>query len=588
MLPCSNINTTGWKMKLIDEALELIEKTVNTANQAKLGIDDSLEKKEDDVSRRSFITDPLLEATASQGTYRQKFTRMPNRLLKEASQRDPIIQTILRHRRTQIELFCVRPRTRFDTGFGFIRKDRQRLSSADKESIDYLYDFFLQCGDKDKTPEDDRSRLSDLLGKCTQDALTFGHVCVEKVRGPLGDMQRFRHVPAESMYHVNKNLPKESMDKIINDALQTPFVVRSGSVTEDKEDPLYIQVVESKEVATFSNDTMIFQTYQQPSYIDNNGYSISLVEACILTITKHMQAENYNSLFFTHGFATRGILHLKGSVSQANLLAFRNQFNANIGGNSNSWRTPIVAGLDDIKWVPLAASQRDMEYIQYTDHLIRVLCSQAQCSVEDIGFDYLSRGTQQSTINTPNNEWKLTASAEKGLKPLIRFFEDYINNELMPEIIKGDTKEKFSDLYEFRMIGEEAESPQQEWTRQQAQMSLHASLNNLRTEVDKETLDHSIGGDIPLNQAWMATVQQLLTVGELREALLGDKGAAQRPELQYILNAGHQAWQQFLQTQQQAQDQAAAQESAPPSVSPTEIPMEQEASDDQSKNPPAP
>ena len=75
------------------------------------------------TGRKAFITDPYLEVSSSQGAYRAKFTRLSNRMLREASTRDTIVSAIIRHRRTQLESFCSIPHTRFDTGFCFVRRD---------------------------------------------------------------------------------------------------------------------------------------------------------------------------------------------------------------------------------------------------------------------------------------------------------------------------------------------------------------------------------------------------------------------------------------------------------------------------------
>lgn len=510
------------------------------------------------VGRKAFLSDPYLEITSSQGTYRQKFTRLSNRMLREAATRDTIIAAIIRHRRTQVESFCSIPNTRFDTGFTFVRRDGKELDEADHKNLDVLSSWMYFCGDVQQTPHDDKTTMATQIGMMAQDALTFGHVSIEKIRDKLGGLQRFRHVPGESIFHATKLANQENVKATAmqNNVALPEGYRQEGTISQEnpKDEIQYLQVINSKEVAWFTDKTMTFKLYQPPSYVDNNGYSTSLVEACILAVTRHLQAENYNSLFFTHGFAARGLLHLKGNVSQTNLQMFRNQFNAVINGNNNSWRTPIIAGLDEVQWVPLAGTSRDMEYIQYTDHLIRTICAQAQIDPTEIGFEYLSRGTQQSTLNSPNNEWKLTASQERGLVPLLRFFEDLVNHDIIPEL-----NPDFSKMYMFKFIGLQSETKQQEITRLQAEMSVHASLNDLLRQVKKDPLSSDLASDIPLNSLWWGLAKELLTVGELREKLLGDKGASQREELQYISSPMFMSYQQILnQKQAQAQQQQLA------------------------------
>lgn len=506
------------------------------------------------IGRKAFLTDPYLEVSSSQGSYRQKFTRLSNKMLRESAIRDTIIASVIRHRRTQIEAFCNIPNTRFDTGFTFVKRDGTDLGEDDHQDISMLSNWLYFCGNVSSTPTDDRTTLATQFGMMAQDALTFGHVSIEKVRDLVGGLQRFRHVAGESVFHATKNMPQDQLKATVaqnNTTLPEGYQPEGKVAQEDqKKEIKWIQIINGREVASFTEDTMIFKLFQPPSYVDNNGYSTSLVEAAILAVTRHLQAENYNSLFFTHGFAARGLLHLKGNVSQANLQMFRNQFNSSINGNNNSWRTPIIAGLDAVEWVPLAGTSRDMEYIQYTDHLIRTICALAQIDPTEIGFEYLSRGTQQSTLNSPNNEWKLTASQERGLVPLLRFFEDIVNHDLLPEINPG-----FAQKYMFKFVGLQSETRQQEIARLQAEMSIHASLNNLLTQVKKTPLPKELAADIPLNMIWWGVVKELLTVGELREKLLGDKGASEREELKYIPSPSFLQWQQNLNQKKQVQAQ---------------------------------
>jgi hypothetical protein len=508
------------------------------------------------AGRKSFATDPYLEISSSQGAYRAKFTRLSNSVLRAAATRDTIISAVLRHRRTQIEAHCNIPHTRFDTGFTFLRRDGKELDDGDFEEVSKLSSWLYHCGDLSQTPEDDKTTMATQFGMMCQDALTFGHVSIEKVRDKLGKgMQRFRHVPAESTFHANKHMPASQHADLTNAQLKGLQLKQEGVVPPDTSKVKYLQVIDGKEVAWFSEDTMIFKVFQPPSYVDNNGYSMSLVEACILSITRHLQAENYNSLFFTHGFAARGLLHLKGNVSQQNLQLFRNQFNAVINGNNNSWRTPIIAGLDDVNWIPLAGNARDMEYIQYTDHLIRTICAQAQIDPTEIGFEYLSRGTQQSTLNSPNNEWKLQASAERGLIPILRFFEDLVNHDLLKEI-----SPVLAEKYLFKFIGLQSETRQQEITRLQAEMAVHCTFNDLLRQVKKDPIGKDAGGDIPLNTLWWGLVQQCLTIGEIREKFFGDSGASKKQEFAYIPSQMFLAWNQQLQQQKMQQEQAQQQQ----------------------------
>ena len=99
---------------------------------------------------------------------------------------------------------------------------------------------------------------------------------------------------------------------------------------------------------------MIFKLFNPQNFADSMGYCYSPLELAVINITNHLNIENYNANFFTHGYAAKGVLHLKGTVTTAQLTAFRRQFHSTISGTQQAWRTPIIAGLDDVQWVGLS------------------------------------------------------------------------------------------------------------------------------------------------------------------------------------------------------------------------------------------
>jgi phage portal protein BeeE len=120
-------------------------------------------------------------------------------------------------------------------------------------------------------------------------------------------------------------------------------------------------------LAVFGDEDMVFKLFNPQNFLDSMGYCYSPLELAIINVTNHLNTENYNANFFTQGYAARGVLHLKGTVTQSQLHAFRRQFYNNINGAQHAWKTPIIAGLDDINWVPMSGSARDMEYINFNN-----------------------------------------------------------------------------------------------------------------------------------------------------------------------------------------------------------------------------
>ncbi len=258
---------------------------------------------------------------------------------------------------------------------------------------------------------------------------------------------------------------------------------------------------------------------------------------------------SHNSKFFTNGYAARGILSLKGNMTQGDLTKFQRLFYNAINGSTNAWRTPIVAGLDDVKWIPLSGTAKEMEYINFNNHIMRIICSQFQIDPVELGLDYLITNSNRGVSSSTGNKEKINFSKERGLYPLIMFFEDLVNNKIIPEI-----DPILAAKYKFIFRGYTDDTPALEINRSQAEMSLYLSQNDLLRRAGKPTIKDPIA-DIPLNKAFLDLAERMYTRGELRSKFLGDKEAENDPNLQYIPGCpGFINWQKTLMQLQQQKD----------------------------------
>jgi hypothetical protein len=522
-----------------------------------------------DIGRKAILDDPFFTQQSQQTLFKYRLSRLSNKTLKDVSLRDWLVSSIIQNRLDTILRFSRPQIKKFDLGYRVVKRDEtEEYTKEEREEIENIQSFIYHCGRLDNTPEEDRMLFGEFLKMITRDALTFGNVTIEKIKTRRGALHRFRPVPAESVYHINKNASKKQIQehvkslKNFNKPQSDNDPTSKYKVNEQKLDYYkYVQVsFDQKPLAVFGDEDLIFRLFNPQNFQDSNGYCYSPIELAIHNITHHMNTETYNSNFFTHGQAAKGILHLKGTVTQSQLTAFRRQFYNIINGSHNAWRTPIVAGLDDVQWVPMAGGAKDMEYLNYNMHLMRNICSQFQIDPIELGLDMLVTGGR--AINAQSNESKVEASRERGLYPILMFLEDVVNRDIISTIDK-----EYSKKYKFQFEGYTSETPQTEIALLQAEMTVHKSMNDLLMSQRKEKIDHKIA-DVPMNQAFWAVVEKNMTRGEIRETFLGDKGASEKKELMYI--PGDPAflnWQQMLlqldqlkKQEQQMQGQLQAQQ----------------------------
>lgn len=514
------------------------------------------------VGRKAIIEDPYFDNSGVSGTYKHKLSGLSNKTLKDVSMRDWLVSTIIQTRVDTLLRFSRPEHRRFETGFRVVKRDKNsEYTQEELQEIAALEDFIYNCGRREGTPAEDRMLFGEFLKLIVRDALTFGHVAIEKIKTRNGGLHRFRPLPAESVYLVNKNISREQIEQSLknNTALFKPKSSNDPSAEYALNDAdigyyKYVQLSYDKnEMVYFGDEDMIFKLFNPQNFVDLNGYCYSPLELAIINITNHINVESYNANFFTHGYAARGILHLKGTVTQDQLAAFRRQFYNSISGHQHAWRTPIVAGLDDVQWVPMSASAREMEYINFNNHLMRVVCSMFQIDPVELGLDYLSSGTGRSPSQQANNEYKIAYSRERGLYPILMFIEDLVNSDIIPAIDPA-----LAEKYMFVFTGYTDETAQTNVALMQAEMTVWRSMNDLLTAAQRPTLK-TPAADLPLNQAFWALVEKNYTRGEIREIFFGDVGASRRKELAYIPgDSAFLAWQQTILAIENAKEQKKA------------------------------
>jgi Phage portal protein len=519
------------------------------------------------IGQKAIITDPYWDQVQQHYVYRSKTSRISNKILKDTSVRDWVVSTIIQARADTMLRFARPQRKNLDMGFKIQKKNfHGHLTAEEREEIANLEDYIYHCGRKDSTPPGEEMLFGEFLKLCTRDAMTFGHIAVEKVLTRRKSLHRFRPLPSESVYLINPRTNRQVIEKEIEQAKLNykQRKLNGGNNPEEAQqfnepDIEYFKYVQmsydNRVLAAFGDEDMVFKLFNPQNFADAMGYCYSPLELAIVNITNHLNVENYNANFFTHGYAARGILHLKGTVTQAQMTAFRRQFYNTITGTQNAWRTPIIAGLDEVQWVGLSGSAKEMEYLNYNNHLMRALCSQFQIDPVELGLDYLISGTGRQTAQQANNEYKINYSRERGLIPILMMFEDMINSNILPALDKD-----LAAKYEFKFTGYDEDSPQVQVAQLQAEMTVHSSMNDLLRAAGKETMRHPIA-DLPLNQTFWMLVEKNMTKGEIRETFFGDKSAKGMRELAYFpQDTVFMAWQQLLLTmdRSRAQDKMAA------------------------------
>ena len=132
-------------------------------------------------------------------------------------------------------------------------------------------------------------------------------------------------------------------------------------------------------------------------------------------------------------------------------------------------------------------------------------------SPEEIpGFGHLAKGTNAQALSEGNNEFKLTAARDGGLRPMVLKFQDFLNNKLFPLI-----DPELSQLCYVDIAGIDAETREKEAQRLTTDMPIHMNYDEVMDITDKDLVGKSMGGTIPFNERYRQVLDTYKSVGDI-------------------------------------------------------------------------
>jgi len=405
--------------------------------------------------------------------YRDRPSAMTFAAMETVGTTVPVVADIIRTRVNQVCMFVQRPENRHGSGFEVRLRDRgKKMSKAAEKKAEELQRQMLNCGLPDPNrggyPNDP---LLTFAKKSIADTLTFDQWCWEIVPDRKGNPAYFCTLDPSTI-------------RLVDPGLRAP------------DDPFAVQVVHGSIVSDFTQDELAFCVRNPRSGIRSFGYGLSETESLVREVTGMLWGIEYNRSFFKNGAASKGILNFKGTIPDRHLQAFRRQWYAMVSGVHNAWRTPIT-NAEELQWINMQLSNRDMEYSAWLDWLIKVACARFQIAPEEVNFSYGNAGQSQA-MGQPSIEEKLKASRDLGLRPLVRFFFDQLNRHYLWAV---------DEDFESVPVGLDEKGEQAEAELLQQLTSFAMTINEAREVLELEPLDEDKGGEVIANPTWLQYVQ---------------------------------------------------------------------------------
>lgn len=482
--------------------------------------------------------------TEQQAGWRERRGLIGPDVMKNMARKDSVIMSIIRTRLSQVSMFTKPQRDRYSPGFVIRRKAPLEMSREDKkklmdpelsqeERLKIKYeadkrlmeqqkkdeeecsrglDFILHCGQKPDEVDTTRTRWSfdKFVKLITQDRLIYNYCGIERIFTKDGSkLHHFYPVSSGTIRFVSERSRELFKDQLRKEAIQRGD---DPAKYENFGEYKYVQVVRGRIVAAWTEKEFIYEAGMPTVDPEDQGYAPGELELLITLITSHLYAEAHNRNYFTQGIGTKGILHIKGdNISRSQLEAFKRQWLSQVNNTKNAFRPPIIGMADEVRWVQLAQSNKDMEYDNWMHYLIRLICAVYQIDPAEINFDVSKINT--STLNESSNETRIKSSRDKGLRPLLDYIEYIMNTEILPFWDRS-----WAETYEFSFVGLDAETRQQEADRITKEVQTYKTFNEARIEMGKEPIE---GGDIIGNaqyaQALMVSMQNKQAEGQMSE-----------------------------------------------------------------------
>lgn len=575
------------------------EKAYNKArsNQSELvkSVYNVLDGPGQSIERLAFEVNPNVN-NLFQGLWRRKQRLLPNEILKRIAIQDNLVAAIVNARSNQLSAFGRPQPDRHSTGYR-IEPDPGYTDGLSKEKKKELQDriakaeaLFMTCGRTNGWEDDEVLSLSQFLFMSARNAIVFGQtsteiIWVETENGKIP--HSFRPIDSGTIY---KAAPyKEAAQSVRDSALKLLEQVKNKKLVPEKyvnDAYTWVQVIDGTPKQAFTASECLVHNFYPVTDIELDGYPVTPLDTVITAVTTHINIGTHNKLYFQSGRAARGMIVIKSDdIDEKVTATIRQQFQANINNVGNSWRMPIfgVGSDDDIGWYPIDSSSRDMEFQYLSDSNAREILSAFQMSPEELpGYGHLSRGTNSQALSESNQEYKLSAARDTGIRPLMAQMQNFLNSRILPLI-----DAELAKYCHFKFVGLDAETAEKEAVRIQQDMAVHMTYNDVLEQVEKNPLPIEVGGDFPLNPQWQAVVDKYLMVGDILERFFGIQGASKDPKYQYVRDP---FWFQFVQLQQQQQQmqmqqqqmqQQAQQQQAPQDQATGEKPQDLSRSIDQ-------
>lgn len=403
----------------------------------------------------------------------------------------------------QKEGFTIRKKT------SLFKEEKKEISSAEKKKIEEIVEFLMNSGFNEKW--DNIDDFQTFVRKIAFDSLTLDQLAFEVVRDKGWNIKKYRAVDASLIRFLDSVDPKQR--ERLEDYRFKGYLPRFCMTWDEQ---ILINPT-TKEPILYYPWELGFGIRNKSSDIRKNGYGTSELEILVELITGILWSVQYNMNNFSIGSTPKGFINVKNAnISDSNMNEFRQAWSQMMTGVRNAKRTPVINGID-LEWIDLDKSNREMEYQEWAQFLVIMVCSVYRIDPSELGFSFKN---QAQIFGQDGQKARLQHSREKGLKPILIFLENIITKYIVSEI---------DEDYEFVFTGIEVEDEETQVNLDKIKLeSGMVSMQDIFKKYSGREFDSE--NDIILNQVYQqaqASKQQQEMFGSSVPGEMDEEGVPQ-------------------------------------------------------------
>lgn len=316
-------------------------------------------------------------------------------------------------------------------------RDRKELSRNDYKKVEEIVKFLEDGGDMDKWECEDN--FQDFTRKVLKDSLCLDQMTFEIVRSRSMELKKFRAVDAAMIRLLDTEDPRHA--SMFEEYRFRGYLPRYAMVWDGQ---IVTNPVTQEKVIYYPWE-LGYGVRNKSTNVLRNGYGVSELETMVEIVTWILWGMQYNGNFFKQGSQPRGFINVKNSnIDQATLNEFRQDWKQTMSTVYNAHRVPVIQGLD-LEWIDLQQSNRDMEFTEWIKFLLVIACAVYRIDPSELGFQFQDAAR---VFGQDGQRERLKHSQEKGLTPLLVFYQNVLNKYIISEI---------DDRFEFVFTGIEVE-----------------------------------------------------------------------------------------------------------------------------------